>query len=276
VGFCFIPFFNFYWIFFTNLRLCDRIDEQRELYGLPRSNLRGLAITACIFQVIPYINFLIGYPFIWPIYIGMMQSSINQLARQSATTAPRAVLPQQPASPGLPGWAVALIAFGCMVPIVAILSAMLLPALAAAKRKAQMINSVNNLKQIGLAFRIWENEHNNQFPFNVPQAQGGTLELCDPDGNGYERDPSPVFKAMSAELDSPRILVSPNDPTKHAAINFTTLSADNISYELHTGANVNESNPEEVLMVDPINGIVLRCDGSVLVDRKYRTANRRY
>ena len=56
----------------------------------------------------------------------------------------------------------------------------------------------------------------------------------------------------------------------------TTLSADNISYELHTGANVNESNPEEVLMVDPINGIVLRCDGSVLVDRKYRTANRRY
>ncbi|MEI6415365.1 MAG: GYF domain-containing protein, partial [Pseudomonadota bacterium] len=39
LGFCFIPFFNYYWIFFTYRRLCLRIDEQRDLYGLPPGNL---------------------------------------------------------------------------------------------------------------------------------------------------------------------------------------------------------------------------------------------
>jgi hypothetical protein len=41
IGFCFIPFYNLYWIFFTYRRLCLRIDEQRNLYGLPPSNLSG-------------------------------------------------------------------------------------------------------------------------------------------------------------------------------------------------------------------------------------------
>ncbi|MDD5705527.1 MAG: GYF domain-containing protein [Kiritimatiellae bacterium] len=93
VGFCFIPFFNLFWIFFTYRRLCLRIDEQRDLYRLPPSNLRGLATTACIFQIMPYINFLLGYTIITPTFIGMMQSSVNQLVHTSATTVPRATLP---------------------------------------------------------------------------------------------------------------------------------------------------------------------------------------
>ena len=41
---------------------------------------------------------------------------------------------------------------------------MLLPALAAAKQKAQEINCVNNEKQLALAVRIYSGNHNNQFP----------------------------------------------------------------------------------------------------------------
>ena len=45
-----------------------------------------------------------------------------------------------------------------------ILAGMLLPALAKAKSKAQAITSVNNLKQLGLAARIYSTDHGNRFP----------------------------------------------------------------------------------------------------------------
>ncbi len=60
-----------------------------------------------------------------------------------------------------------------VIAIIAILAAMLLPALAAAKRKAQRINCVNNLKEIGLAFRVWEGDNNDQYPMAVSTKSGG-------------------------------------------------------------------------------------------------------
>jgi len=41
------------------------------------------------------------------------------------------------------------------------------------------------------------------------------------------------------------------------------FTANNLSYQLRTGTNINDNHPEEILAVDPINGIVLHCDGSV-------------
>jgi len=140
----------------------------------------------------------------------------------------------------------------------------------ASSREAQIINSESNLKQIGIAFRLWEGDHNDRFPFNVSQAQGGTRELCEPDSNGFEKNPVPIFMVMSNELGTARILVCPNDKTKQAAADFSSLTANNISYQLRTGTNVNSDNPTEILAVDPINGIVLRCDGSVEPDFHYK------
>jgi type II secretory pathway pseudopilin PulG len=271
VGFCFIPFYNFYWIFFTYIRLCSRIDEQRERYGLPRSNLRGLAITNGVFQLIPYVNFLIGYTIITPIFIGLVQSSVNQLANKSATTAPLTTVPtsQQPAS-GMPGWAIALIVCGCLL-IPAILAALLIPALVSARHKAQDINSINNLKEIGLAIRIWSGDNNDQYPWNVSQTNGGVQEICGTDADGYETNPVAVFMIMSNELATPKILVCADDPGKQPAPDFASLTTNNISYLLRTGTNVSESNPEEILAVDPINDIVLHCDGSVDKDLDYKS-----
>jgi TM2 domain-containing membrane protein YozV len=135
---------------------------------------------------------------------------------------------------------------------------------------ANVIHSINNLKQIGLAFRIWEGDNNDQFPWNVSRAQGGTREVCRLDANGYELNPVPTFMVASNELSSPKILVCPNDPNKQAAADFASLTTDNISYLLRTGPNINDSHPQEILMVDTINGLVLRCDGSVQRDLSYK------
>jgi predicted RNA-binding Zn-ribbon protein involved in translation (DUF1610 family) len=138
--------------------------------------------------------------------------------------------------------------------------------------EAPIINSENNLKEIGVAFRLWAGDNNDQFPFNVSQAQGGTRELCDRDSAGFEKNPVPIFMAMSNVLSIPEILVCRNDKTKQAAADFASLTTNNISYQLRTGTNVSLENPEEILAVDPINGIVLRCDGSVERDFHYKKA----
>jgi type II secretory pathway pseudopilin PulG len=51
-----------------------------------------------------------------------------------------------------------------VVAILAILGAMMLPALSAAKSRAQRINSVSNLKQIGIATRMFADDNNNRLP----------------------------------------------------------------------------------------------------------------
>jgi hypothetical protein len=128
---------------------------------------------------------------------------------------------------------------------------------------SDVTNSKNNLKMIGIGFRIWAGDHNGQFPFNVSQTQGGTLELCQRDSNGFEQNPVPIFMVMSNEIVSLKILVCRNDRAKKPAADFASITTANISYQLRTGANVSLDHPSEILAVDTINGLALRCDGKV-------------
>jgi hypothetical protein len=76
-----------------------------------------------------------------------------------------------------------------MIPIFA---AMLLPALAAAKQKAQEINCVNNEKQLALAVRVYSGDHANHFP---PAAT-----WCDAIATSV--GPDKVFKCPAANSSS--------------------------------------------------------------------------
>ncbi len=51
-----------------------------------------------------------------------------------------------------------------VIAIVCILASMLLPALSKAKSRAQRISAISNLKQIGLAARLYANDHGGKFP----------------------------------------------------------------------------------------------------------------
>ena len=109
-----------------------------------------------------------------------------------------------------------------------------------AKNRAQSITCVSNLKQIGLAARMYSNDHKDTFP--------------------------PDFFAMSNELNSPKILVCPADPTRAvpANANWSNFSKQNISY-VYLGAGMKEdaNSPRAVILRCPIHGHVCFGDGSV-------------
>jgi competence protein ComGC len=148
-----------------------------------------------------------------------------------------------------------LVALLVIIAVIAILAAMLLPALASAKKKAQRINCINNLKQSGLAFRIWEGDHGDKYPMDVSTDKGGTMEYTN--GASTFRH----FQVMSNELSTPRILICPAD-TRVVAANFVRLKNVNVSY--FVGLDADESQPQRFLDGDrnltadnaPENGIL--------------------
>jgi prepilin-type N-terminal cleavage/methylation domain-containing protein len=112
-----------------------------------------------------------------------------------------------------PKKAFTLIELLVVIAIIAILAAMLLPALAAAKRKAQKINCVNNLKQVGLAYRIWSGDNSDKYPQAVATSAGGAQEFVNRSTAAATKgiNPAMVFMSMSNELTTPKICYCPSD-----------------------------------------------------------------
>jgi len=129
---------------------------------------------------------------------------------------------------------------------------------------AQRISCVNNLKQIGLAFKEWALDNGDRFPFNVSTNDGGTMELCSVGEDGFARNPALHLQVMSNELNTPKILVCPEDYSKIPAASFGLLRPENITYRLHTGTNVADKGQKTILMICPIDGNTLYSDGNVV------------
>jgi hypothetical protein len=209
----------------------------------------GLAITSFVLGILSLVcfGFLAGIPAI----------ICGHLARSRAR--------QSPGQYGGAGFALAGLIMGYvgLVLTLLILPALLLPALARAKSKAQSINCMNNMKQIGLSFRTWAIDNDGYYPFNLSTNKGGTLELSARGIDGFDSSAARIFQVMSNELSTPKILVCPADPKRHPALDFQSLQPANVSYQVCSGTNVNETNPQEVLAVCPFHNNVLFSDGSV-------------
>src|SRR3954469_20089502 len=91
-----------------------------------------------------------------------------------------------------------------VIAIIALLAALLLPALASAKEKARLVKCMSNLKQIGVAFKLFSTDHEGYYPWHVYPEEGGTFGA----NAGKEWLD---FAAAANEIDTPKILLCPSD-----------------------------------------------------------------
>jgi type II secretion system protein G len=138
------------------------------------------------------------------------------------------------------------------------------PSDAAEAARVASLRCVNNLKQVGLAFKLWSGDNGDRLPFNVPVKEGGTRELCDRGADGFDKNSHLHFLVMSNEVAIPKLLVCPADTSKRPARDFRSeLRPENVTYKVRTVPTVSESSPGEVLAICPIHHYVLYCDGTV-------------
>lgn len=124
-----------------------------------------------------------------------------------------------------PARAFSLIDLLILVGTVVLVALALLPSMIASSRpKPQRITCINNLKQIGLSFRLWAGDNGDKYPAQVSTNAGGSMEWV-----SFGQVP-PHFAVMSNELNTPLILVCPEDRWRKAAANFGALTAANLSY----------------------------------------------
>jgi prepilin-type N-terminal cleavage/methylation domain-containing protein len=134
-----------------------------------------------------------------------------------------------------------------VIAIIAILASLLLPALAKAKARAQRSACINNLKQIGLAYRMYSNDHSDLFPWNVSLAGGGSQDAAG--------TPEIIrnFLVASNELNTPKILVCNSDAgkTKHSDWETFRTQGNGTPYlSYFTGEDADEGKPQKILSGD--------------------------
>lgn len=130
-----------------------------------------------------------------------------------------------------------------LIGILLLLACVLLPSLAYQRRHARARACVDNLKQIGVAYRTLTLDGGDSYPAQVDVKSGGAREEIE-SGHVFFN-----YVVMSNELSSPKILVCPQDDGKIAAVSFSPrFNNTNVSY--FVGANAVDTFPQMFLSGD--------------------------
>lgn len=118
---------------------------------------------------------------------------------------------------------VTLIELMVVVALIALLAGLYLPAVQRVKSKGLQTKCLSNLRQIGLGFRLFADDHENQYPMELGANSGGTKEFI-PAGETWRH-----YLVLSNYLDQPKLLICPADrllPAKQ----WSGMANTNISY----------------------------------------------
>lgn len=138
-----------------------------------------------------------------------------------------------------------------VIAIIGILAAMLLPVLSKAKARAMRIQCVNNLRQTGIGFHLFANDHNGKFPAQVSTNDGGSLEFVIA---GYQIHGQHFyfsyqhFRPLAGDLGTPKLFACPGDLQRWPATNFSQFNNWNLSYVI--GLKANPLLPGAILAAD--------------------------
>ena len=128
-----------------------------------------------------------------------------------------------------------------VIATVVLVAAVLLPRLERSHPRSSRIGCTSNLKQVGLSFRLWSNDNNDQFP-QVSTNSASSL--------AWANSPQVFrhFQSLSNELVTPKVLVCPLDKKRKQASDFVNFSNANLSYFVALDAD--ESKPQRLLSGD--------------------------
>ena len=140
-----------------------------------------------------------------------------------------------------------------VIVVFVVLVGMVIPVGSGNRAKASRIQCVNNLKNVGLALRIFAAEHAGTFPAALSATNGGFQEPL-ADGSQLWRH----WLVVTSELASPKLLLCPADKRRVAAAAFAPATnlpsqfvfSGNHQLSYFLGLHANETMPQSILAGD--------------------------